>query len=265
MPIPVNVLIKLLEDKMFKAYFYKLIRSPLFYIGIVGVAGICCLRLLPSGVRAADILGEVDLMRSLDGNRKMFVILAALPFAANFSDEWNCMITTGCVSRTGARKYAVTNVVMCYISALSAVFIGTMLFSLVYSGFYPMYRPGTGSDSLPYGIFTVQGFPMLDLAFSTFVFSANCAMWSVMGLMLTAFFPSKYIAICSPFVFSYAVERITLNFPDNLNLMNLSLSHMEMDALPAFLYSNAVFAVIAALCGIIFTIRVERRVRNGLN
>lgn len=250
---------------MFRAYFYKLIRSPLFYIGIVGVAGVCCLRLLPSGFRAADILGEMDLMRSLDGNRKMFVILAALPFAANFSDEWNCMITTGCVSRTGARRYAVINAVMCYISALSTVFIGTMLFSLVYSGFYPMYCPGTGSASFPYGMFTLQGLPLLDLAFTTFVFAANCAMWAVMGLMLTAFFPSKYIAICSPFVFSYAVERITLNFPDNLNLMNLSLSHTEWNALPAFLYANAVFAGISVLCGIIFTIRVERRVRNGFN
>ena len=250
---------------MLKAYFYKLFRSPLRYIGIVGSVGVCSLRLLPSAFKGIDILMEMEIIRSLDGYRKMFVILAALPFAANFSDEWNCMVTTGCVTRTSARKYSVTNVVMCYVSALSTVFIGMMLFSVIYSTFYPLYYPDGGSDFGVYSIFTLQGFPMLDLAFTTFVFAANCAMWSVMGLMLTAFFPSKYIAICSPFVFSYAVERVTLNLPDELNLMNLSLSHTEWNALPAFLYANAVFAAIAAICGIFFTIRVERRVRNGVN
>lgn len=250
---------------MFKAYFYKLFRSPLFYIGIASVVGVCSLRLLPSAFKGIDVLMEMEIIRSLDGYRKLFVILAALPFATNFSDEWNCMVTTSCVARTSAKKYSVTNVVMCYVSALSTVFIGMMLFSIIYSTFYPLYFPGGGSDSGVYGIFTSQGLPLLDLAATTFVFAASCAMWSVMGLMLSAFFPSKYIAICSPFVFSYAVERITMNFTDDFNLWPLSLSHTSWSALPAFLYANAIFAGISVICGIIFTMMVERRVQNGFN
>ena len=248
-----------------RAYFYKLFRSPLFYIGIVGVVGVCSLRLLPSAFKGIDVLMEMEIIRSLDGYRKLFVILAALPFAANFSDEWNCMVTTGCIARTSARKYSVTNVVMCYVSALSTVFIGMMLFSVIYSSFYPLYYPGGGSDGSPYGILTSQGLPLLDLAATTFVFAASCAMWSVMGLMLSAFFPSKYIAICSPFVFSYAVERITMNFPDNIDLWFLSLSHTDWKSLPAFLYANAIFAGISVVCGIVFTLTVKRRVQNGIS
>ena len=250
---------------MIKAYFYKLIRSPLFYIGIVGVVGVCSLRLLPSAFKGIDVLLEMDIIRSLDGYRKLFVILAALPFAANFSDEWNCMVTTSCVARTSARRYSVTNVVMCYVSALATVFIGMMIFAGIYSMSYPFYSVGKGTESIPYGIFSLNGFPMLDLAATTFVFAASCAMWSVMGLMLTAFFPSKYIAICSPFVFSYAVERITMNFPDNFDLWCLSLSNTSWSALPAFLYANAIFAGISVICGTVFTLTVKRRVQNGLN
>lgn len=250
---------------MFKAYFNKLIRSPLFYIGIIGVVGICSLRLLPSAFKGGDVLMEMEIIRSLDGYRKIFVILGALPFAANFSDEWNCMVTTNCVTRKSAKKYSAANVVICYISALVTVFVGMMIFAGIYSMSYPFYSVGGGSESVPYGIFSLNGFPMLDLAAVTFIFAASCAMWAVMGLMLTAFFPSKYIAICAPFIFSYAVEHMTMNFPVELDLWSLSLSHTDWSALPAFLYANAIFAVIAVICGIIFTITVERRVRNELN
>ena len=250
---------------MLKAYFYKLFRSPLLYIGIAGVAALCCMRLNLDKFRGIDVIQEMELIRGLDGYRKLFALLAALPFASNFSDEWNCMVTTGCISRTSVRKYSVTNVFMCYASALSVVFIGMMIFAVVYSMFYPMFVPGGGSDLGAYGILTSWGLPLLDIAAATFVFAASCAMWSVMGLMLTAFFPSKFIAICAPFIFSYVVERITMNFPDQLNLWPISLSHSDWSALPTFLYANAMFAGISVICGIVFTLTVKRRVQNGIN
>lgn len=246
---------------MFRAYFYKLIYSPLFYIGIAGVVGICCLRLMPSAFKGIDVLMEMELLTALDGFRKMFVIVGALPFAANFSDEWNSMITTSCITRKSVRKYAVSNVVMCYISSLATIFIGMMLFCAVYSIFIPFYVPESGSTFPPYDVLP----PLLGLIAKTFVFSASCAMWAVMGLMLTAFFPSKYIAICAPFVFSYAIERVTMNFPADFDLWGLSLSHTEMSALSAFLWSNGIFAAIAVICGIVFTEVVERKVQNGFN
>lgn len=246
---------------MFRAYFYKLIRSPLFYIGIAGVVGICCLRLMPSAFKGIDVLMEMELLTALDGFRKMFVIVGALPFTANFSDEWNSMITTSCITRKSVRKYAVSNVVMCCISSLATIFIGMMLFCAIYSIFIPFYVPESGSIFPPYDVLP----PLLGLMAKTIVFSASCAVWAVMGLMLTAFFPSKYIAICAPFVFSYAIERITMNFPADFDLWGLSLSHTEMSALPAFLWSNGIFAVIAVICGIVFTKVVERKVQNGFN
>lgn len=250
---------------MFRAYFYKLFHAPLFYVSIAGVVGICCLRLLPSAFKGIDVMMEMEIIRSLDGYRKIFVILGALPFAANFSDEWNCMIITNCITRKSVKKYAVTNIAVCCVSSLLTVFIGMMIFCGIYSIFYPFYLVGEGSESSPYGIFSLNGFPLFDLAATTFVFAASCAMWAVMGLMLTAFFPSKYIAICAPFVFSYAVERVTMNFPDDFDLWSLSLSFTDWSALPAFLYANLIFGGISIICGIIFTKTVERKVQNGFN
>ena len=249
---------------MLRAYFYKLVRSPLFYIGIIGIIGICSLRLLPSAFKGIDVMSEMMIIRWLDGYRKLFVILGALPFAGNFSDEWNSMIMTNCITRKSAKKYSAANAVMCYISAFATVFIGMMIFAGLYSTFYPFFLDDS-SSSQPYGIFSESGFPVLDLAAATFVFAISCAMWAVMGLMLTAFFPSKYIAICAPFIFSYSVERITDNFPVYFDLWSLSLSFTDLSALPAFLYANLIFGGISIICGIVFTKTVERRVQNGLN
>ena len=244
---------------MYRAYFYKLIRSPFLYIGIVGIVGICSLRLLPSAFKGIDVIMEMEIIRSLDGYRKMFVILGALPFAANFSDEWNSMVTTNCITRKSIKKYSAANVVMCYISSLVTVFAGMMIFAGIYSMFYPFCLPDERSLLPPYNVLP----PLLGVMAITFVFAASCAMWAVMGLMLTAVFPSKYIAICAPFVFSYAVEEITTKFSDD-NLWSISLSHTALSALPAFIFANFVFAGISAVCGIIFAKTAERKVQNGL-
>ena len=250
---------------MFRAYFYKMLRMPYLYIGIVGVVAVCSLRLLPSAYKGSDVAMEMEIIRYLDGYRKIFVILGALPFAANFSDEWNSMVITNCITRKNVRKYSAANVVMCFLSSLAVVFIGMMIFVGIYSTFHPFYLPDNDSIFPPYDVLAALGLPVLAEMAVTFVFAASCAMWAVMGLMMTAFFPSKYIAICAPFVFSYAVDRIAMLLPDELDLEALSLSHTELNALPAFLFANAVFAVIALICGIVFTIVVERRVRNGFN
>lgn len=251
---------------MFRAYFYKLIRSPLFYTAIIGVIGICSLRLIPSAFKGIDVMAEMRIIRGLDGYRKLFVIFGALPFAGNFSDEWNSMVMTGCITRKNAKKYSAANIVMCYVSAFAAIFIGMMIFAGIYSMFYPFYVKD-GSASQPYGIFSENGIPILDLTAVTFVFAISCAMWAVMGLMMTAFFPSKYIAVCAPFIFSYSIEHMTDNFPAafNLDLWSLSLSFTDWSAVPAFLYANLIFGGISIICGIIFTMIVERRVQNGLN
>lgn len=250
---------------MIRAYFYKLIRSAFLYIGIIGVIGVCSLRLIPSAFKGIDVMAELEIVRGLDGYRKLFVIMGALPFAANFSDEWNSMVTTNCVTRKSAKKYAAANVAVCYISSFVTVFTGMMIFAGIYSTFYPLYADFANGPLKPYDIFVENGLPVLDLAARTFVFAANCAMWAVMGLMLSAFFPSKYIAICAPIIFCYAIERMTANFSIEFDLQSISLSYPQWDALPAFLYSNAVFVGISVICGIVFLKTVERRVQNELN
>lgn len=248
---------------MIKAYFFKLTRSPAFYLSIFAAFAVSLYSVF-FGVRTfADILSEIDYLISFEFFRKMFVLLAALPFASNFATEWNSKTITNCVTRKNVVNYAMDNAIVCFLSSFAAVFSGIMLCVLVRIPFKPLF---SGSNPAPpYGVLNENGFPLLTAVLIVCVYALSCAMWSVMSLAATAFFPSKYVAICAPFVFSYIIERFTKFVPGEFQLGPLSQSWSGWEPFPAFFKSVTVFLIISLLCAVIFVVKVKRRVENELS
>lgn len=252
--------------KIFRAYLYKLLRSPLFYIGMIVTALVFVFGDDPvHGSGGRDVATDLEGVLYVATMRKLVAIFGALPFAANFADEWTNRVTTGCVSRCGVKKYAVSNVVMCFISSLVTVFLGMMLFAVGKSFFKPVFYdiPDYPLGRLEETIMRSGGVPWVYIMYRSFVFASSCAMWSVMGMMLTAFFPNKYVGLCSPFVASYIVERFSMLLPLNFNLWIVSLSNLNWENVwGKFFYSVGLFTALAAVCGFVFVIMVKRRVQN---
>ncbi len=248
---------------MLRSYFFKLIRSPLFYIGFLATLALSLYSI--NGIHnGGNVFANLDMLISVENYRKIFVLFAALPFASNFADEWNSKTIVNCITRTDTDNYAVSNVVMCYLSAFSAVFAGIMIYVFVQSTRMPMYDTSS-SVPPPYGILCENGAPMLALTLIVFVYALSCAMWAVMGLAASAFFPSKYIAVCAPFVFCYIIERFSNFLPGEFQLGPISKSWSGWTPLPAFLKSVLIILTVSAVCGIIFTTKVKRRVENELS
>lgn len=246
---------------MSRAYFLKLFMSPLIYVSILGIAAVCATNFLNGWICTGSVVYHMNIFLDLDAYRKIIAVLGALPFAGNFADEWNEAVALHCIVRRGVGRYSLANIMFCFMVSLLSVFLGMMLFSGIYSLFIPFYEFDPNPKFTPYGVFLDEGHPFLYLAARVFVFAASCAMWSVMGMLLSAFFPNKYIAICSPFVASYVIERITIQFPDLLNLHVLSLSYLDKRYSPAFglSYSLGIFIGVSAVCGLVFYTVVRRR------
>ena len=82
-------------------------------------------------------------------------------------------------------------------------------------------------------------------------------------MMLTGFFPNKFVGICTPFVASYVIERLTWKFPETINLYNISLGFVEWENIwLQQLYCIGFFAALAAVFGTVFVLMVKRRVQN---
>lgn len=215
----------------------------------------------------SDVIGEMYLLINLDSFRKIMPIFGALPFAANFAEEWKNGVTVSCVSRCGAAKYAVSNVVMCFACALFSVFLPMILFAWLYSFGIPLIGSNYDSfiNNVPFGFFIKHNMPFMYIVVESFIFAECGAMWAVVGLMISAFFPNKYIAVVTPLVAGYVIERITINFPDMFNLWYISVSTLHWESLwGQIAYSVLFLLLLAAICGVIFGITVKRRVENEI-
>ncbi len=251
---------------MIRAYMYKLLRSPLFYIGIVGIMALCCTNFSTYGFFHGDVVSHVRNFLDVGQYRKAMAVFGALPFAANFAEEWENGVMLQIVSRKGVFSYAAANVIFCAVTAMVTVFAGMMIFSGIYSLFVPFYRQNENPYGLIFGQFLKNGHGEIFLTLKILIFSVSCAMWSVMGMLLSAIFPNKFVAICAPFVASYMIERLTIQFPDYLNLWYISLSCLEFESdLVGFIYCVGIFAAISAACGIAFVHLVRKRVQNEIS
>lgn len=234
----------------------------------MGVFAVCLLNL--NGIfinEHTTVLERIDLFLDLDAFRKLVTIFTAVPFTANFADEWKHNITTSCISRKGIKKYALSNLSFCVITAFLAVFIGIMLYMLLAAAFSEFDRPGKYFDDiLPYSELMDTGVRWLYPVLRVVVFSASCAVWCSMGLMLSAIVPNKYIAICSPVVASYVIEQMLFQSSKYINPVTLSLSNCRIgSSVTTFLYTMLVFAGITAVCGFLYYYFLRKRVQNEIN
>lgn len=250
---------------MIRGYLYKLARSPFTYIGLLGVLAVCLTNLRGDGInKYTTVMERINMFLDLDAFRKVTVLFAALPFTANFSDEWRSKITTYCVTRKGVKKYAFSNVILCFVTSFVALFLGIMLYMLGASFFSEFDRPDPNIYTrMPYHKLLNDGPRWLYPIVRVFVFSVSGGMWCVMGLMLSALIPNKYVAVCSPVVASYIVERITMQLPPRLSLYSLSMSvPMVVNSTFTFIYTILIFTGISVVCGWIFYYVLRKRVRN---
>lgn len=253
-----------MKKSLFYSYFRKLFTSPLLYLCTVAITLISLFRYLSEKIYYPNVVYMLDLLLDLDTYRKIIPFFAAIPFAANYCNEYLSGVSNFYILRSGIDNYINTNIIINVISAFFTTFAGSMLYILILSCNMPLYESIGNPTAAPYGVFLDKGFPMLYILIKVTIFSASISMWVISGVAFSALLPSPYIAICTPFIFTYIIEKITMNFPDMFNLWFLSLGRDVLKSRPiiTFIYTIGVFLVLTLLFSKIFSYVAERRIHN---
>ena len=246
---------------MFRAYLFKILRSPLTYAGILGVSLVCLSHILTSpSANYGSVLYRMDFFFGLDQSRKALTFFAALPFVGNFAEEWTSGVSTLCAARCGVRKYIVANAVLCVVVSFVTVFIGMFLFSWIFSFFVTFYEPNYNIDHSGFGYLAANGMPWLYYAIQVATYAFSVAMWCMTGLLLSALLPNKFVAVCTPLITSYVIERFTLELPTAFNTWLMSINMFRNDNRAVqLLYPWGFFLAFSVVFGIVFYFIAEKR------
>lgn len=198
----------------------------------------------------------------------MFAILAALPFAANYSIEQQNGAVVYRILRSSKRNYCSTKILVSAISGGLTACIGCLLFIFALSTYLPLTTSQQVLElsTIPYARTLSIGGGVPYFVISLYLAFLRGALYSSVGMCVSAFLPNPYVAVCSPMMFAFfGVEcgRL-LRLPAALRLdMILSARGTLFSDSATLIIVTIVVLSIIILCFKLFLARCERRLTYG--
>lgn len=194
-------------------------------------------------------------------------IMATIPFAANYCQETDGNMNIYKISRCGKYSYARSKFLVASTLGGMVLFLGGLIFILTLAAYIPLVTPEQIFETswVPFsGSLTIgNGWPYF--AIVLYISFLGGALWASVGLCASAYFPSRYVAICAPFIFRFILTQIgrLLNLPNGLRLDILLCARGKIysDTVTLVVTTVVAFALIL-LCYRLFSKRIERRVWN---
>lgn len=198
----------------------------------------------------------------------MFAILAALPFAANYSIEQQNGAVVYRILRSSKRNYCSTKILVSAISGGLTACIGCLLFILALSTYLPLTTSQQVLElsTIPYARTLAIGSGVPYFVISLYLAFLRGALYSSVGMCVSAFLPNPYVAVCSPMMFEFFLVECgrLLRLPAALRL-DLILSArgtLFSDSATLVIVTIVVLSIII-LCFKLFLARCERRLTYG--
>lgn len=243
------------------------------YIGMKQIAnvrtlfGICSIVIL-SSISSIDTFFQIFPVKSLQESnyhqifilkaicsdlQKSFIpILSVLPYATSYIDELKSKYVRFNLIRTNYITYTTSCILVCFLSGWLVILIGNVLawgvFTLL---LLPMEKAGESSQQV---VFLLLRTCML--------MSLNGGLWAVVGMTMSAFMESKYIAYASPFIIYYLLIILCKRYLHNAVLL-YPPNWTNPDVWPFGALGAALFLLeLTAICGIVFIVRAGKRLRE---
>lgn len=137
-------------------------------------------------------------------------MLSALPFAANYSNEYLGGIRIYKITRCGRKTYARSKMIVAALSGGAVMVLGGSLFVLILATYLPLVTPNKLLESqwIPYysALATGNGFSYFVIVL--YIMFLSGWLWASVGMCVSAFMPNPYVAVCAPMIIDFLFVEI---------------------------------------------------------
>lgn len=192
-------------------------------------------------------------------------IMAAIPFSANYCEEEKGGMSIYKISRCGKSEYIRSKFLIASLLGGLTLFLGGLLFTAILATYLPIVTPSKifESEWIPFYHALTIGHGIPYMAIVLYISFLGGALWASVGLCASAYFPSSYIAVCTPFIFRFVLTEIgrLLKLPNELRLEMLLSARGEIctDTVTLVITTIEVLVLIF-LCYRLFAKRITRRI-----
>lgn len=215
-------------------------------------------------------INDIAISHSLSGYDLFAPILAVLPAATLFCEDYNSGYIKSILSRSEKSRYIRETLLCSSIAGGFAIFLPCFISGLFYlvngkmNTLDNMSRWGisTSFDETVYAQmqYTWGGLLLaLMLMVLAFLFGA---VWSDVGLLVSVIFPNKYLALAAPFALYFSVHLIFYRLGTLLVLSPVNMLMPNTSFIPFTLYPLLYEILLLGIICILFSVLVKRRLWN---
>lgn len=235
--------------------------TPRWYVSILVTIGLIFIGSAEDFIRAVNQetllpseyhIAFVKAALSSDAVTSFLPVVAVLPFSGAFVDDLKSKFARFYLIRSNYGYYLLSRILMCLLYGGGAILLGGLLsWGISTLLFMPMEMAAEKGD-----VSAASIWPVLVLLFLT------GGLWSIVGMAMSTFMESKYIAYASPFVIYYMLVILCERyFPDAYLLYPPNWTNP--DVWPYGAWGAAIFLLeLTLVFCILFIIRAGRRLRE---
>ncbi|MCX4370617.1 MAG: hypothetical protein OSJ58_02175 [Dysosmobacter sp.] len=215
----------------------------------------------------AVFLDDIATSHSLSGYDLFAPILAVLPAAAVFCDDYNSGYIKAILSRTTKHRYIKETLLCSSIAGGLAIFLPCFLSGMFYLANGKLdtlenvntWGYSTSFDETVYaGMQYIGGGLLLALMLMVLAFMFG-AIWSNVGLLVSVLFPNKYLALAAPFALYFSIHLIFYRIGFLLVLSPVNMLMPNTTFIPFAAYPLLYEVLLLGMTCILFSGLAKRR------
>jgi hypothetical protein len=241
--------------------FKKEIQNWKLYAGFLGFCILCFL--IKNDYGKSGALQTIDVMLGLSNTASLLVILASLPGSCTFSDDWENGFYKFIINRSSVKKYIISKILVCALSAFVVAFTAFSTFGII-----EYAVNGSGADAFYPGAefydLIHSDYNILYIFIRSAFFALVISLFSEYGLMGSALFPNKFVAVAFPLISSIILREVSFKF----NYGGISLHSIEsccLTGVSEYITAFITFIIYALIANVVFSYVIRRRVRCEIN